>query len=132
MNATVNELGRISGTRITVYDLVPYLEANWVHQEIANLLSLSRDQFQAGLRYIEENREAVMAVHREIEERNARGNPPEVLAKLEGVRERMKAWLVNVAPEMMLTLALCALTTSLRSSGSACWLIRSDWRRSDG
>jgi uncharacterized protein (DUF433 family) len=93
MNATVNELGRISGTRITVYDLVPYLEANWVHQEIANLLSLSRDHFQAGLRYIEENREAVMAVHREIEERNARGNPPEVLAKLEGVRERMKAWL---------------------------------------
>ena len=33
--------------------------------------------------------------------------------------ERMNASLVSVAPEMMSTLALCALTASSRSRGSA-------------
>jgi uncharacterized protein (DUF433 family) len=91
MNATVNEHGRISGTRITVYDLVPYLEENWNHREIASLLSLSPEQFQAGLDYVNTHKDEVMAVHREIEERNARGNPPEVLAILKQNQAKLRA-----------------------------------------
>jgi hypothetical protein len=46
--------------------------------------------------------------------------------------DRMNASLVSVAPEMMSTLALCALITSSWSSGKACRLMKTDVRRSEG
>jgi uncharacterized protein (DUF433 family) len=84
---------RIEGTRITVWDIVHYLENNRSPERIAEILHLSLEQVQAAVQYIEEHKAEVMEVHREIEARIARGNPPEVEAKLQGTRARMQAWL---------------------------------------
>ncbi len=96
MDAAIIEQGgspRIAGTRITVYDIVHYLEAGRPPHEIAAILRLSLEQVQTAIRYIEEHKAEVMAVHREIEERIARGNPPEIEAKRAASRARMQAWL---------------------------------------
>lgn len=87
------ENNRIAGTRITVWDVLHYLEAGRSYDEIAEVLRVSREQVEAAARHIDEHREYVMGVHRQIEERNARGNPPEILAKLEQTRAKMEAWL---------------------------------------
>jgi uncharacterized protein (DUF433 family) len=84
---------RIAGTRITVWLVLHYLEGGWSRREIAELFELSEDQIQAAMDYIEANREYVMQVHREIEERIARGNPPEIEAKLVQTRAKMRVWL---------------------------------------
>jgi hypothetical protein len=59
-------------------------------------LSLSTEEVESLIRYIEEHKEEVMAVHRQIEERIARGNPPEVEAKLEKSRPRFLARLAEL------------------------------------
>jgi hypothetical protein len=46
------------------------------------VLPISLDEARALIQYIEDHKEEVMAVHRRIEERIARGNPPEVEARL--------------------------------------------------
>src|SRR5262245_10235182 len=73
----------LSDIRITVYDILPYLEAGRSPNYIAAVLNLGTAEVEALMQYIDEHKEAVMAVHRKIEERIARGNPPEVLARLE-------------------------------------------------
>ena len=73
---------RLAGTRITVYDVVHYLEHGRSPTYIAAVLSLSTAEVRAVMQYIEEHKEEVMAVHRQIEERIARGNPPEIEARL--------------------------------------------------
>jgi uncharacterized protein (DUF433 family) len=90
---TTIQNGRISGTRTSVYDVVHYLEAGRSPEVIATVLRLSPEQVQAAVQYIEENKAEVMAAHRRIEERIARGNPPEVEARREATRARMRAWL---------------------------------------
>jgi uncharacterized protein (DUF433 family) len=72
------ELKRI---RITVYDIIPYLEAGWHPSYIPTVLPITTAEVTALIRYIEEHKEEVMAQHRKIEERFARGNPPEIKAK---------------------------------------------------
>jgi uncharacterized protein (DUF433 family) len=79
---------RIAGTRVTVWDIVYYLQTGCFPREIANILDLREDQVQAAIRYIDEHRPEVMEVQRKIEERIARGNSPEVQAKLIASRER--------------------------------------------
>jgi uncharacterized protein (DUF433 family) len=73
------ELERI---RITVYDLIPYLQAGDSPQEIASVLPISVDEVLALQRYIQAHQDEVMAVHRRIEERLSRGNPAEVEERL--------------------------------------------------
>jgi uncharacterized protein (DUF433 family) len=82
---------RIAGTRITVWDIVYYLENGRDPEYIAEILPVTVEQVQAAVRYIEEHKEEVMAVHRQIEERNARGNPPEIEAKLAESRAKRLA-----------------------------------------
>jgi uncharacterized protein (DUF433 family) len=82
------ELARI---RITVYDLIPYLEAGETPAYIADVLSLSTEEVLALMQYIEDHKEEVMAVHRQIEERIARGNPPEVEARREERHAKLMA-----------------------------------------
>jgi uncharacterized protein (DUF433 family) len=79
----------INGTRFTVYEIVHYLESGWVPLEIAQVLRIPLEHVQAATHYIEEHREEVMAVHREIEERIARGNPPEIEAQLQESHARL-------------------------------------------
>ena len=46
------------------------------------MLRLTIAEVWAIIQYIEEHKEAVMAVHRQIEERIAEGNPPEIEARM--------------------------------------------------
>jgi uncharacterized protein (DUF433 family) len=79
---------RIAGTRITVFDIFYYLDRRRSATEIGDILQLTPEQVQAGMRYIEAHRSDVEAVHRRIEERNARGNPPEIQAFLDAGHAR--------------------------------------------
>lgn len=84
---------RIEGTRITVWDVYLYLEHGCTVGEIRRWLPLTEAQVNAAIDYIDANREYVLEGHRKIEERNARGNPPEVEEKLRQTRKRMQEWL---------------------------------------
>ena len=84
---------RIAGTRITVWDVLHYLETGWSHPDIAKILHLSEAQVEAVARYIEAHKDALMAVHRQIEDRKARGNSPEIKAKLAKSRTKLQEWL---------------------------------------
>jgi uncharacterized protein (DUF433 family) len=81
----IDQSGRLVGTRFTVYHIVPLLLEGLqppAMQEVYEQLSI--DEIHAMLQHIEEHREEVMAGHRRIEERIARGNPPwveEMLAR---------------------------------------------------
>lgn len=81
--------GRINNTRFTVYEVVHYLESGRAPLEIAQVMRIPLEHVQAAIRYIEEHRDEVMAVHREIEERIARGNPPEIEAMLQESHARL-------------------------------------------
>lgn len=81
----------IAGTRITVFDIVDYLEMNWHHSAIAAWLRLSSNQVLAAMRYIEEHKTEVMAEYQEMVERAARGNPADVQAKIDASHERFLA-----------------------------------------
>jgi len=93
------EDGRIFGTRISVYDIIPYLEGGRTSMEdIAKYNSLTMDELQTGLQYIDTYRDDVMRINRAIDERHARGNPPEVQAKLDAIHERFQrfwTWLAQ-------------------------------------
>jgi uncharacterized protein (DUF433 family) len=80
---------RVAGTRITVWDVLHYLETGWSQSKIASTLHLSDQQVEAVTRYIEEHRGELMLVHRQIEARKARGNPPEIAAKLACSRTKL-------------------------------------------
>ena len=88
-DAIVNN--RIAGTRITVWDVIYYLEKGRSPEYIAEILPVTVEQVRAAIRFIEEHKDEVMAAHRRIEERHARGNPPEVEAKLAGSRAKRLA-----------------------------------------
>ncbi len=84
---------RIEGTRITVWDVLHYIEAGWLHPDIAATLNLTAAQVAAAARYIEDHRDEVMVVHRQIEERKARGNPPKIRTKVAKSRAKLQDWL---------------------------------------
>ena len=71
----------IAGTRITVFDMIPYLQTGWHRDEIAVLFDLSSEQVEVATRYIEEHRDEVMADYEKNMERIKRGNPPEIQAR---------------------------------------------------
>ncbi len=84
---------RIKGTRITIWDVLHYLEAGWSRPDIAATFHLTEAQVAAAARYIEEHGDEVMVVHRHIENRKARGNPPAMLAKAAKSRAKLQEWL---------------------------------------
>jgi uncharacterized protein (DUF433 family) len=80
----------IAGTRITVYDIMDYYTQNWHHTAIAGWLRLSSAQVLAAIQYIEEHKEEVTANYQKILERCARGNPPEIQAKLDAIHAKYR------------------------------------------
>ena len=92
MGAQIIDRGRgpeIEGTRITVYDVVDYLQEGWRHDQIAGLFRLPPDDIQAAIQYIKAHEEDVMAAYRRILERHRNVQySPEVQEKL--VRNRQK------------------------------------------
>jgi uncharacterized protein (DUF433 family) len=94
LEAKIIDRGRgpeIAGSRITVYDVLDYLEEGWPAKEIAWLFHLNTAQVEAAVRYIEEHKDEVMAAYQKILDRCARGNPPELQAKLDAGHERFLA-----------------------------------------
>ena len=94
LEARIIDRGRgpeIAGTRITVFDVLDYLNAGWGPIEIALFFRISTRQVEAAVRYIEENRNNVMAEYQRILERCARGDPPELQARLDAGHERFLA-----------------------------------------
>jgi uncharacterized protein (DUF433 family) len=99
MPAAIDDRGRgpeIIGTRITVYDVFHYMEHGWSREDTLTYLPITGEQYDQAVEYITDHRDDVLAEHRRIEERNARGNPPEIRARLEESHRRFqkfKEWL---------------------------------------
>ncbi len=94
LEAKIIDRGRgpeIAGSRITVFDVLDYLEEGWDSVQIALFFRLSTRQVNAAVRYIEEHKDEVMAEYQKILDRCARGNPPELQAKLDAGHERFLA-----------------------------------------
>jgi uncharacterized protein (DUF433 family) len=94
LEAKIIDRGRgpeIEGTRITVYDVLDYHKLGWHRDMIAATLDLSSRQVEVAIGYIEEHRDEVMADYEEMLARDARGNPPELQAKLDAAHERLQA-----------------------------------------
>ena len=81
----------LAGTRITVYNLLPYFELGWHHSTIAMVHGISSAQVLAVKEYFEQHKEEVLAENAKILARIAKGNPPEVEAKLESSKAKLKA-----------------------------------------
>ena len=94
LEAKIIDRGRgpeIAGSRITVYDVLDHHKEGWPAKEIAWLFHLSTAQVEAAVRYIEEHKDEVMEAYERILARHARGNPPELQAKLDAGHERFLA-----------------------------------------
>jgi len=94
LEAKIIDRGRgpeIAGTRITVYDVLDYHKTGWHRDMIAATLDLSSQQVEVAIRYIDEHRDELMADYEEMLARDARGNPPELQAKLDAGHERFLA-----------------------------------------
>lgn len=77
---------QLSTGRITIQDLFPYFEMGYTSEQIIReaIPSLSVAEIEVARRYVEEHREEVVEVDRQIRERNAtRKNPPEIEKILE-------------------------------------------------
>jgi hypothetical protein len=72
----------LSGTRITVYNLLPYfLDPTITEEYICRVCEITPQQVAAVRAFALNHADAVMAEHRRIEARMSEGNPPEVIAK---------------------------------------------------
>jgi uncharacterized protein (DUF433 family) len=56
----------ISGTRITLYDIMDYLNAGWMPKLLRGWLYLTEDQLNAALSYIKEHRNEVEAEYQTV------------------------------------------------------------------
>lgn len=91
---------QLSTSRITVQDLVPYLQQRYTHEQILQIMPvLTVAEIQAVERYIQENYDAVMEQDRRIRERAAaRQKSPQVeaterqerLQRLEAARQLIR------------------------------------------
>ncbi|MGP0063855.1 MAG: DUF433 domain-containing protein [Isosphaeraceae bacterium] len=94
LEAKIIDRGRgpeLAGTRITVYDVLDDHKTGWHRDMIADTLSLSSQQVEVAIQYIEDHRDEVMADYEEMLARDARGNSPELQAKLDAGHERFLA-----------------------------------------
>jgi uncharacterized protein (DUF433 family) len=94
LEAKIIDRGRgpeIAGSRITVYDVLDYYKEGWQAKEIAWLFHLSTAQVEVAIRYLEKHKGEVMEAYERILARHARGNPPELQAKLDAGHERFLA-----------------------------------------
>jgi uncharacterized protein (DUF433 family) len=90
MVAEIIDRGRgpeISGTRITVYDVLDYRKHGWGRDRIATFFRLSSRQIQAAFDYIDAHEVEVMADYQKILDRHHNYKySPEVQAKVDASR----------------------------------------------
>ena len=83
----IHDDGRLVGTRVNVYSLMPYfLDPTLTEAEIARLDGVTPEQVAAARAYVLHHPDEVLAQHLKIEARIARGNPPEVVEQMERSR----------------------------------------------
>jgi hypothetical protein len=92
MKDLVTPEGRLVGSRINCHDVYDYLKHCRPHTEIALALLISVEEVLALIHYIVEHEEEVEATWQAFEAKAAKGNPPEIEAKLVDTRARMQAW----------------------------------------
>jgi uncharacterized protein (DUF433 family) len=78
----------IAGSRITVYDVLAETQAGATPEQLAQWYELDVEQIHLALRYIEEHKEEVLRDYAAIKARHARGNPPEIQAKLDAIHAK--------------------------------------------
>jgi uncharacterized protein (DUF433 family) len=87
----------IIGTRITVYNLLPYfLDPAVTEADICRSYGLTVEKVAAARAYVLNNPEKVLTQHLKIEERIAAGNPAEVIEQAKRTRHvmlRFNEWL---------------------------------------
>jgi uncharacterized protein (DUF433 family) len=91
MSTAIIDRGRgpeIAGSRITVYDVLAETQAGVSPEQLAREWELQVEQIHAALRYIDEHKEEVLANYRQIKERHARGNPPEIQALVDATHAK--------------------------------------------
>jgi uncharacterized protein (DUF433 family) len=93
---TIIDNGRgpqLSTSRITVQDILPYLQLNYSYDDIRQIMpSLSVAEIRTVEEYVEEHREEVMEEDCRIRQRNAtRRNPPHVEELLRESRKKRLA-----------------------------------------
>ena len=89
---------QIAGSRITVYDVMDYLnDPDWNRESIALLFRLSSQDIQAAIDYIEAHREEVQAEYQRIIDRHRNYKySPEVQAKVDASRGRAQEMLKKI------------------------------------
>ena len=82
----------IEGSRITVYDVLAETQAGIPPQQLAEEWHLRVEQIEEALRYIEEHRAEVESAWARIRARHARGNPPEIEARVAAAKMKVAAY----------------------------------------
>lgn len=109
MAAVIIDRGRgpeIAGTRITVFNILDYLQDGCHHSEIAATFRISSDEVKAAISYIEANKTTVMDDYAQILARSVHKDSDEIAAKgkksrqklqdeLERIRQRKIAMVLN-------------------------------------
>lgn len=90
MPANINDHAQIEGTRITVYDVLTYADADWHPSSIAAILGISTEQVKAAQQYIAEHESTVRANYQATLERIERGNSPKIELKRKQSLEKLK------------------------------------------
>jgi uncharacterized protein (DUF433 family) len=100
MGAKIIDRGRgpeIEGTRITVYDVMDYLQEGRRYDQIAGLFRLPPDDIQVAIEYIKARYAEVMADYQQILARHSQVQySPEVQAKLARSRQKLQAKLAEI------------------------------------
>lgn len=95
MSGKVIDRGRgpdIAGTRITVHDVLDYVQAGWHYDQIAAVFRLPPDDIQAAIQSIEAHQAEVMTDYEQILTRHRHVQyAPEVQAKLARSRQKLQA-----------------------------------------
>src|SRR5437764_3142295 len=90
MKDLVTPDGRLKGDRINCHDVYNYLKHFRPHTEIAITLGISHEEVLALIHYIVEHEEDMEANWQAVEAEIAKGNPPEVQARLEESRKKLE------------------------------------------
>jgi uncharacterized protein (DUF433 family) len=93
MHPTIINRGRgpeIAGSRITVYDILAETEAGASPELLAQWYGLTVEAIHDALRYIEDHHEEVLAGYRQIKARHARGNSPELQARIDATHAKFQ------------------------------------------
>jgi uncharacterized protein (DUF433 family) len=87
---------QIASSRITIYDIMDYRKIGWDVSQIAELFHIKEAEVLAAFRYIDEHKAEAEANYGRILERCARGNPPELQAKLDESRGKAREALARL------------------------------------